>query len=131
MLRAAIISLVLITIAFPAISCPVRLEMGLNQSGLKFEEMGQFNDSFKANGFQTEGEDPRFKVVFQLLKRKGHSRQSKKFAWGSVSVYDQKGKLLAYSFKRGPASVKDTKAYAQKSFDSVMNDLVEDLPACF
>lgn len=115
----------------PLWACPVNIQMGLNQSGQELQEFSEFNQGLVENGFTSDTTDPRFKLIFQLLKRKTRSKTSKKFAWGSVSVYDQSGKLVAYSFKKGPASKEETKAYSQKNFDLVMSELLGELPVCF
>jgi hypothetical protein len=131
MLRVLAVIFGLIALSGTAMSCPVVLEMGLNQSGHKLKEFKEFVYNFEQSGFSTESGDARFKLIFQLLKRKGHAKKSKKFAWGSVSVYDQQGKLMAYSFKKGPSSSKELKAYSSENFDRLMNDLLGELPACF
>lgn len=113
-----------------SLACPVVLEMGLNQSGLKISELSEFNDSFNSSGFTATRGDAQFKFIFQLLKRKNRVNEKKKFAWGSVSVYDQNGKLVAYTFRKGASSKNESKAYSSKNFDHVMNELLEELPAC-
>ncbi len=131
MLRAILISFATLLAIETAMACPVRLEMGLNQSGHKLNELKEFVYNFEQSGFSSSDGEPRFRLIFQLLKRKGHRKNSKKFAWASVSVYDQSGKLMAYSFKKGPSSLKETKAYSVANYDRVMNDLLGELPACF
>ena len=131
MLKSFLSVSLIFALTAPLWACPVNIQMGLNQSGQKLQEFSEFNQGLVQNGFSPDTTDPRFKLIFQLLKRKTRSKSSKKFVWGSVSVYDQSGKLVAYSFKKGPASKKETKAYSLKNFDSVMNNLLEELPVCF
>lgn len=131
MLRRVILLLTVVCFTYGVMACPVRLEMGLNQSGHQLKDLKEFIYNLGQSGFATNDGEPRFRLIFQLLKRKDHAKTSKKFAWGSVSVYDQQGKLMAYSFKQGPASKNESKAYALESYDRVMNDLLGELPACF
>lgn len=131
MLRAVVLILSLMSFALGVFACPVRLELGLNQSGYKLKELKEFVYNFDQSGFSNNDGEARFRLIFQLLKRKGHAKKSKKFAWASVSVYDQQGKLMAYSFKKGPSSSKEAKAYSAENYDRLMNDLLGELPACF